>query len=101
MRQALAPPCAPTLNNTLSPFAAHALAKAMLTFLLYLAGLKCSLHYCAFPLLAKQSHTYREIASHMSRAFSFSALFMPRGIVNGGRQAVVENSIREKGRLLR
>lgn len=83
MRQALASLCAPTLKNTLSPFAAHALAEAVLTFLLYLAGLKCSLHYCAFPLLAKQSHIYREIASHMSRPFSISALFMPRGIVNG------------------
>jgi len=58
MRQALAPLCAPTLKNTLSPFAAHALAKAVLTFLLSIAGLKCSLHYCAFPLLAKQSHIY-------------------------------------------
>ena len=100
MRQALAPLCSSTLKNTLSPFAAHALAKAVRAFFLSLAGLKCSLHYCAFPLLAKQSHTYIEIVSHMSRPFSFSALFMPGGIVNGGREVIVENSIHEKGRLL-
>ncbi len=100
MRQALASLCAPTLKNTLSPFAAHALAKAVLTFLLSIAGLKSSLHYCAFPLLAKQSHIYREILWHMSRAFSFWTTFVLLGTVNGGRESIVENSTHKRGGLL-